>query len=276
MNGVKKIAVFNQKGGVGKTSVTVNLACCLADTFKQRILIVDCDPQAKSTKYLMGEREDEVEDTITDYIEGAKEDYDLLYTVSFEKKVYVDYLTSSGDKTKKVRTIRREVDLIPIRYGAYDADCDGIEYLKDLLSDLEDEYDFCFMDCPADLSYMSANALAAADYVLIPSTPEIDSISGLGLILDTIQSVKDNGTNSNLELLGIVINKTDHGASSMYYTKQLESKDKAFKSKIRTSSDAVNARSFCKPVTFYKNNSNIAHDYRQLAKEVMDRIKKKG
>lgn len=262
------IAVFNQKGGVGKTSVTVNLSSCLAEYYKKKVLVIDCDPQANSSSFLLGKRMEEVVDTITDYMRGDKEEYHMLYTVDFVKK----YQKIINGK-RKIKKKNIEIDIIPMEYGAYEEVGENNEIIKDLLEEWNDEYDFCLLDCPADMSYMTANALTAADYLLVPSEPETDSVSGYGLILDTVQNIRNNGINCNLEILGIVVNKAENTGVAKFYIPQILEQPKAFNTILDKCSEAAKARIFCTPINVFAPKSKIANKYKEFTKEVIERIK---
>ncbi len=272
---MKKIAVFNQKGGVGKTAVAINVSCCMADYLKRRVLVIDCDPQANASTYLMADNINNVSDTITDYIAGEKEEFSLPYTVSYEKTVRLK--DSAGKITNRVQKRKCSLDVMPINQDINLIDIEENTILKDLLDGLDNEYDYCFMDCPPNLSGLTINALTAADYVLVPTTPTKDAFAGYGLILDVVQTLKNNGTNVNLKILGVVLNRVNKGRAvdKFFIERTLEQSGKTVcNTKIRESSLVEQANVYCKPLNIYKPRENVSKDFKELAKELDIRMRR--
>lgn len=183
----KIIAVLNQKGGVGKTTSTVNVAAYLAKQGKT-VLIVDLDPQGNATSGLGLEKQSL--DATT---------YDVLFGTAQTSNV-AQYTSLSGLSVlpANANLAAAEVDL---------ANEERREFkLKDAIGSLE--YDYILIDCPPSLGLLSINALTAAHHVLIPVQAEYYALEGLGQLLDTIQRVRQ-GLNPGLQLLGIVVTMYD-------------------------------------------------------------------
>jgi len=188
-------AVSNQKGGVGKTSLCLNLGASLA-RMGHRVAIVDVDPQANATMALGCPQPDELPVTLLHIMQeiingGQLENSDLL-----KKREYIlraqgmDFVPSSIELTKieniLINTMSRE------------------NVLKKFIAHIKDSYDYIFLDCMPSLNFLTINALNAADRVLIPMQPQFFSAKGLELLLSTIADVKEN-LNPNLIIEGALI-----------------------------------------------------------------------
>ncbi len=179
-------ALANQKGGVGKTTTTINLAACLAEA-GARTLVVDLDPQANATSGL-GERA------------GNTSTYDLLDGAPFADVVQ--------------HTKYENLDLVPSRPELAGAVVelsqrgDGESYLAQSLEDARDDYEFVFIDCPPSLGPLTVNALAAADQVLVPMQAEYYALEGLAQLVRSIELVRSR-LNTRLEIGGVLLTMVD-------------------------------------------------------------------
>ncbi len=249
----KIIAVLNQKGGVGKTTSTVNIAAYLAKQGKT-VLIVDLDPQGNATSGLGLEKQSL--DSTT---------YDVLFGTAQTSNV-AQYTSLSGLSVlpANANLAAAEVDL---------ANEDRREFkLKDAIQSLE--YDYILIDCPPSLGLLSINALTAAGHVLIPVQAEYYALEGLGQLLDTIQRVRQ-GLNPSLQLLGIVVTMYD-GRTSLSDQVVQELK-KHFGSKLMNTIIPRNVRlaeapSFGKSILEHDKWSKGARSYKQLAKEIASHV----
>jgi len=249
----KIIAVLNQKGGVGKTTTTINVGAYLARSGRS-VLIADLDPQGNATSGL-GLDKQSLDSTM----------YDVLFK-SAETAGTIKETNNSGLSVLPANATlaAAEVDL---------AGEPGREYrLKEALQGLT--YDYVLIDCPPSLGLLSINALAGADYVLIPVQAEYYALEGLGQLLDTIQRVR-GGINPHLELLGVVITMHD-GRTTLAEQVATEVHkhfgDKIFETVIPRNVRLAEAPSFGKSIADHDKWSKGARAYKQLAKEIDRRI----
>lgn len=258
---MKKIVVFNQKGGTGKTVCTVNIAGCIESIFHKRVLVVDCDSQMNCTNYLLTHQNSEYEYDIVDCINNR---------------------VTMKEAAKRIKLqMRKMIDTnIFVLAGSRNIDTEEISdvyVLKNTLEIAEHQYDYCLFDCPPHISNMTISALAAADYVIVPALADTDSLSGYDLLLDTINNIRNSGVNINLKILGIFFNNVESAKSldSFIMNDCKENMgDAIFKTSIRRSSRISQARFYGKPISYYKPTGEITEDYEQLVLEIIKKIKK--
>lgn len=261
---MKKIAFFNQKGGVGKTSACVNIAGCLCKIFDKRVLVVDCDSQGNATSYLLTENTEPIEYTLTDLFAGVD--------VKFSEIVKPVIMTLKQKKEPE----RIGIDVIPISRAIDRVNIKELTVLKDFLAEQEDNYDYCLLDCPPHLSDMSLNALCAADFVVVPSQADPDSLSGYSMLVDSINEIRQSGYNVGVEILGVMVNNiTPHLALDRYMYQMFRDgfKKMLLLQPIKRSTDVAQARFFGKPLCYYKPNSPITEDYISLTEEIISRTR---
>ena len=183
------IAIANQKGGVGKTTTSINLSACLAEQGK-KVLVVDIDPQGNATSGL-GIDKNALENTV---YELFIEECNMEDCIQEEALEHLDVLPSN------VNLSGAEIDLIGI---------DGREYiLKNLLTDIKDNYDFVIIDCPPSLNILTVNAMVTADTVLVPIQCDYYALEGLSQLIHTINLVKKR-LNTELEMEGVFFTMYD-------------------------------------------------------------------
>ena len=183
------IAVTNQKGGVGKTTTTVNLATALAAS-KRRVLVIDADPQGNASTGFGLEMEDRQHD-LYQLMSGAIS-IDAAIHLSLVKGLMV--IPSTGDLSAI------EIEL---------SDYEDREYrLKAIIDEVIDDYDYIFIDCPPSLGLLTVNALSAADAAMVPLQCEYYALEGLSQLMKTIEAVR-NGLNPDLVLQGVVLTMYD-------------------------------------------------------------------
>lgn len=247
------ISVVNQKGGVGKTTSSLNLASYLASLGKF-VLLLDLDPQANATSGI-GINPQEVKGGVYDVVCGA---------LSFRDVV--------------VKNPHGTFDLVPATPALAGANIELVSmpereyFLKNALLDIRNDYDYILIDCPPSLGILTVNGLAATDYVLIPVQAEYYALEGLGHLLETIKLVKQH-LKPDLEILGAMITMFDSrvGLSNAvmeelyrYFPKRI------FRSIIPRSVRLAEAPSYGKSILEYDPNGKAAKAYERLAREIIN------
>ena len=248
----KVISIANQKGGVGKTTTTINISACLAEAGK-RVLVIDMDPQGNTTSGL-GIEKDEAENTIYEVI---------LRTVDIKDAIIKDIFDNLDIIPSNVNLAGAEIDLI---------DVDNREYiLKDSLAEVKDNYDFIILDCPPSLSMLTVNAMTASNTVLVPIQCEYYALEGLTQLMHTINLVKKK-LNKKLELEGVVFTMYDSRTNlSLQVVENVKDnlQEKIYKTIIPRNIRLAEAPSHGLPINIYDKRSTGAESYRNLAQEVI-------
>lgn len=259
----KIIAVANQKGGVGKTTVARELsACCAIRGFQT--LIVDCDPQGNLTNSWVDE-----------------DIYELtLSNVLIEPEGTTAKKSEPMPLSKAiVETNVNHLDLVPadIRLARFEMQPDYLTHrLKNQLSEIGNEYDLIFLDCPPQLGKLLTAALYAADYVLIPCAADAMGLQGLADLAFTIEQVKKN-VNGNLQMLGAVMNlyKPNRNLSAEARSAvedAVELVGYVFETNLHDYSKVAEAPSQRLPVVMYASNHNASEQFNNLTDEVLQRL----
>lgn len=247
--------MLNQKGGVGKTTSTINLAAYLAKQGKS-VLIVDLDPQGNATSGI-GVDKHNLESTT----------YDILFSAdSPEATIKETAIANVSILPANAQLAAAEVDLA--------AETEREYRLKKALQMLD--YDFVLIDCPPSLGLLSINALTAADFVLVPVQAEYYALEGLSQLLEIIQRVR-SGLNKDLQLLGVVVTMYDsRTALSEQVVQELKKHlgDKLMHTIIPRNVRLAEAPSFGRSILEHDKWSKGARAYKNLAKEVVTHVDK--
>ena len=248
------IAIANQKGGVGKTTTSVNLAASLAEKGK-KVLVIDTDPQGNTTSGF-GLDKNEVENTIYELMIGECDTKEAI-----QKNVVdgVDIIPSN------VNLAAVEIELI---------DTEKKEYiLRDAISKVKDNYDFIIIDCPPSLSMLTVNAMTTANTVLVPIQCEYYALEGLSQLVHTVNLVKER-LNPELEMEGVVFTMFDSRTNlSLQVVENVKEhiQENVYKTIIPRNIRLAEAPSYGMPINLYETKSAGAEAYRLLADEVIAR-----
>ncbi|MBL4938406.1 ParA family protein [Clostridium sp. YIM B02515] len=250
---MKTICVFNQKGGVGKTTTNINLCAYLAmEGYK--ILAIDMDPQGNTTSGL-GFDKRKIEMSIYDVLTSDVSLKDVIKECQVVNNFYIAPSTMelAGAEVELISKDKRET------------------ILKDKLNEIKDDYDFVFIDCPPSLGFLTINALCASDSVFIPIQCEFYALEGVGQLINTVQLVKKS-LNKNLDIEGVILTMYD-GRTNLSNEVVSEVK-KYFKDKVYETTIPRNIRlaecpSFGLPIMLYDDKCKGAESYESLAKEFL-------
>ncbi|MGI6751716.1 MAG: ParA family protein [Anaerovoracaceae bacterium] len=250
----KAIAIFNQKGGVGKTTTNINLAACLAIKGK-KILVLDIDPQGNTTSGL-GISKKNLERTMYEVLIDEKiQPEDAILTTPIPN---LDIIPAS------VELAGAEVELVQL---------EGREKrLKRALDKISMNYDYIFIDCPPSLGLLTINSLTAVDSVLIPIQCEFYALEGVSQLMSTIELVKMN-FNKGLEIQGVILSMFDGRTNlSIQVVEEVKKffKDKVYMTVIPRNVRLAEAPSFGLPITEYDPRSKGAMAYQEFAREFLE------
>jgi len=248
------IAIANQKGGVGKTTTSINLAAALAEK-GQRVLVVDTDPQGNTTSGF-GLNKNLLEHTI----------YELLISDSeIEKCIQKDIVDGVDIIPSNVNLAAAEIELIDVEKKEY--------ILKNEIAKVRKKYDYVIIDCPPSLSMLTINAMTTADTVLVPIQCEYYALEGLSQLIHTVNLVRDR-LNPDLEMEGVVFTMFDSRTNlSLQVVENVKEhiKENIYKTIIPRNIRLAEAPSYGLPINLYDSKSSGAEAYRLLADEVINR-----
>lgn len=255
----KVIAVYNNKGGVSKTSTCSNVGAALA-TLGKKVLLVDCDPQANLTSSV-GVDDETLEHTILDLLgnRAVTKDAVSMVTIStvFENLYIIPSdITLSDAEISLSTAISRET------------------ILKRIIDQVRIDYDYIIIDCPPSLGLLSINALCASDRLIIPIVPDYFSLKGMKHLLSTYEVVKSS-INKDLEIIGIALVKFN---SRKNLSKEIKSNlidtfgNKVFSTIIRIDSQIEYSQDNQMPVIYFNRKSKACEDYISLTNEILRRF----
>lgn len=250
----KAIAIFNQKGGVGKTTTNINLAACLAQMGK-KVLVIDIDPQGNTTSGLGISKKDLKHST-----------YELLTEETIDTRDTI------------MRTGVENMDIIPANAQLAGAEIELVQIvgrekiLKKAIETIRGDYDYIFIDCPPSLGLLTINSLTAVDAVLVPIQCEFYALEGVSQLMSTIEIVKKN-LNPGLTIQGVILSMFD-GRTNLSI-QVVEEVKKYFKEKVYTTVIPRNVRlaeapSYGMTIGEYDPKSTGAEAYRDFAQEFLN------
>ncbi len=251
------IALTNQKGGVGKTTTTINLGACLVETGR-KVLLVDFDPQG-SLSVGLGINPHTLERSI----------YNLLLSREFSPEEVITESSTPG------------LDILPANIDLSAAEVQLVsevareQTLQRVLNKLRSQYDYILIDCAPSLGLLTINALTASDWVIMPLELEFFALRGIALLTDTIDKVQDR-LNPDLKVLGLL--GTMYDSRTLHAREVLERiveafGDKVFHTVIKRTVRFPETTVAGEPITSYASSSPGAQAYRQLAREVLLRVR---
>ena len=252
---MKKICIFNQKGGVGKTTTNINLCAYLAmEGYK--VLTIDIDPQGNTTSGFGIDKRN------LDYSM-----YDVLTANVPLKDVIIksELITNLYIAPSTMELAGAEVEIIGVK--------DRETILLREITSIQDQYDFIFIDCPPSLGVLTINALTAVDSVLIPIQCEFYALEGVGQLINTVQLVKKS-LNKALDIEGVVMTMYDYGtnlSNEVYEEAKKFFNDKVYKTTIARNIRLAEAPSFGLPIMLYDEKCKGADAYKRFAKEFLSK-----
>lgn len=254
---MKTISIFNQKGGVGKTTSVVNLAVSLS-RLNKKVLVIDFDPQANTTTGL-GFDKNELEKSI----------YKMFYD---EGDNYKDYILKSEEGPYLIAS-ENSLSGLEVELVSLDQE-ERLKMLSQIIEEIKKDFDIILIDCPPSLGLLSLNALVASDSIIIPIQTEYYALEGVSELLKTYQTIKES-IKEDLEIEGVLLCMFDKDTDLSYeVVEEVKSffKEKVFSTMIPRNIKLAEAPSFGKSVIYYDEKSKGARAYLSLAKELVENI----
>ena len=248
----KVIVIANQKGGVGKTTTSINLSAYLAD-LKKKTLLIDCDPQGNASSGVGIDKENAEASFYNVLVNNEEIRKNIIETKYKNLSVIPSNVDLAGAEIELVSMEKREF------------------LLKEKIKEIKEEYDYIIIDCPPSLGLLTLNSFAAADSVIIPIQCEYYALEGLGSLTKTVSTIKQS-INKDIEIEGILLtmfDKRTNLSTVVYEEVKKYFPDKVYKTVIPRNVRLSEAPSFGESIISYDRFSKGAHAYKALAKEVI-------
>lgn len=252
---MKIISIFNQKGGVGKTTTNINLCSYLA-MLNYKVLTIDIDPQGNTTSGL-GVDKKKIQISTYDVLSDGVSIEDAMIKSELVDNLYIvpSTMELAGVEVELISKLRRE------------------NILKKKISEMEKKFDFIFIDCPPSLGFLTINALTASQSVLIPIQCEFYALEGVGQLVNTVNLIKKS-LNKTLEIEGVIMSMYDartNLSNEVVAEVKKYFKDKVFDTTIPRNIRLAEAPSFGLPIMLYDDKCKGAEAYAKLAEEFIER-----
>lgn len=270
---MKIISVYNNKGGVGKTTISINLAACL-DYRRYSVLVVDMDDQSNSSRFFtIYMDQDRITNTLEDAIMGNEDINNCIYQVPVKKKRQIG--------TKK-EIVNSRISILPNNRHLKDVlqhythDSDDIKILHKLMNNLNNDYDVAIIDCTPQMNTETELALYSSDYVIVPVLADVFSLDGWEGVYNNVKEIQEKG-NESLKIIGVVMNSFNGNTSqdndlAMKFMEIFD--DILFETVIRNSTVVRQSNTCGIPLIYYKPKEKATLDFVEFTDEVLERIRK--